>query len=43
MIDLGFFDRFNGYHYHIGKTDVPKLLELMKDTKEVEVRIRYEK
>ena len=27
------------YHYHFGKTDLPKLVELMKDTPEVEVRI----
>jgi L-ascorbate metabolism protein UlaG (beta-lactamase superfamily) len=28
------------YHYHFGKTDLPKLVEIMKDTPEVEVRIR---
>lgn len=28
------------YPYHYGKTDVSKLLVLMKDTKEIEVRIR---
>jgi L-ascorbate metabolism protein UlaG (beta-lactamase superfamily) len=28
------------YHYHFGKTDLPKLMELMKDTPEVEARIR---
>jgi L-ascorbate metabolism protein UlaG (beta-lactamase superfamily) len=28
------------YPYHFGETDVSKLVELMKDTKEVEVRIR---
>ena len=27
------------YHYHFGKTDLPKLVALMKDTPEVEVRI----
>ena len=27
------------YHYHFGKTDLPKLVELMRDTPEVEVRI----
>jgi L-ascorbate metabolism protein UlaG (beta-lactamase superfamily) len=28
------------YPYHYGETDIPKIVELMKDTKEVEVRIR---
>ena len=28
------------YHYHFGKTDLPKLVELMKDTPKVEIRIR---
>ena len=28
------------YPYHYGDTDVSKLVELLKDTKEVEVRIR---
>ena len=28
------------YHYHFGKTDLPKLVELMKDTPEVEIRTR---
>ena len=27
------------YHYHFGETDTPQLVELMKDTKEVETRI----
>ena len=27
------------YHYHFGKTDLPRLVELMKDTPEVEIRI----
>jgi L-ascorbate metabolism protein UlaG (beta-lactamase superfamily) len=27
------------YHYHFGETDTPQLMELMKDTKEVETRI----
>ena len=31
------------YHYHFGKTDTSKLVELMQDTKEVELRIRYVK
>ena len=31
------------YHYHFGKTDLPKLVELMKDTPEVDVRIRQMK
>ena len=31
------------YHYHFGKTDLPKLVELMKNTPEVEVRIRKTK
>jgi L-ascorbate metabolism protein UlaG (beta-lactamase superfamily) len=28
------------YHYHFGKTDLPKLVELMRNTPEVEIRIR---
>jgi L-ascorbate metabolism protein UlaG (beta-lactamase superfamily) len=28
------------YHYHFGKTNLPKLVELMKDTPEIEIRIR---
>jgi L-ascorbate metabolism protein UlaG (beta-lactamase superfamily) len=31
------------YPYHYGKTDPTKLVELMKDTPEVEVRIRQMK
>jgi len=29
------------YHYHFGETDTTKLLELMQDVKEVDVRIMY--
>ena len=28
------------YPYHYGKTDTQRLVDLLKDTKEVEVRIR---
>jgi L-ascorbate metabolism protein UlaG (beta-lactamase superfamily) len=28
------------YPYHYGETDTSKLLDLLKDTKEIEVRIR---
>jgi L-ascorbate metabolism protein UlaG (beta-lactamase superfamily) len=28
------------YHYHFGKTDLPKLAELMENTPEVEIRLR---
>ncbi len=28
------------YPYHFGNTDTSRLLDLMKDTKEVEIRIR---
>ena len=28
------------YHFHFGKTDLPKLVELMKETPKVEIRIR---
>ena len=31
------------YHYHFGTTDTSKLVELMQDTKAVEIRIRYAK
>ena len=31
------------YHYHFGKTDLPKLVELMKDTPEIEIRIHQMK
>ena len=33
----------NPYHYHFGKTDTSKLVELMKDTQAVDVRIKYTK
>ena len=31
------------YHYHFGDTDTSKLEELMQDTKDVEIRVRYVK
>jgi L-ascorbate metabolism protein UlaG (beta-lactamase superfamily) len=31
------------YHYHIGKTDLPKLVELIKDTLEIDIRLRQMK
>lgn len=31
------------YHYHFGTTDIPKLIELLQDAPEIDVRIRREK